>query len=158
MKRRIHWAKVRPTNMCDAIEQCVCHAQDKLNLSVERIADLMGLESHRTLYKWISEGRIPAIKILAFEHACGIDFITQYLAHSGGKLLIPMPTGRKAQHREISELSLFMNETVQLLYRHGDGDATADETLSALTKLMEDLAHQQGNVEKEQQPELELNQ
>lgn len=156
MKRRIQWSKINPKNMCHAIELCVKYAQDKRNLSVERIADLMGLECHRTLYKWIAEGRIPAIKILAFEHACGIHFITQYQAHSSGMLLIPIPTGRLAEHKEINELSLFMSETVQLLYRHQEGTTSAEDTVGALTKLMESLAYQRGNVEKEQQPELEL--
>ena len=156
MKRRIQWSKAQPTSMCDAIELCLLHADQKLNLNVDRIADLMSLVSHRTLYKWIAEGRIPAIKILPFEHACGINFITRYLAHSGSMLLIPFPTGRKAEHRDINDLSLFMTETVQLLYQHGEGIKSAEETIGQLTRLMEDLAHQRGNIEKEKQPELDL--
>lgn len=138
------------------MELCVEYALQKKNLSVERIAELMGEASHWTLYKWMESGRMPAVKIRPFEHACGIGLVTEYLAHSANKLILPMPSGRQAEHREINELGLFMNQTVQLLYKHQEGETSADETVSAITKLMESLAYQRGNVEKEQQPELGL--
>lgn len=138
------------------MELCVTYAREKNNLGVERIADRMGVSSHFTLYKWMENGRLPTCLIIPFEHACGINFISQYLAHSQNHLLIPMPTGKAAEHREISELSLFMNETAALLYKHADGEIESDDVISNLTQLMESLAHHRGNVEKEKQPELEL--
>jgi hypothetical protein len=116
----------------------------------------MGEASHWNLYKWMESGRMPAVKIRPFEHACGIDLVTLYLGHSANKLVLPVPTGRKSDHREINELSLFMNETAQLLYQHQEGLKTGEETTAAITQLMESLAYQRGNIEKEQQPELEL--
>lgn len=155
MSRR-NWKKVAPTSLRQAMELCKEFALHKKNLSVERIAELMGMASHWTLYKWIAEGDMPVHMIRPFEHVCGIDLVTEYLAHSANKLVLPMPSGRRAEHREINELSLFMNETVQLLYLHREGGKSAEDTIGALTQLMESLAYQRGNVEKEQQPELEL--
>lgn len=34
--------------------------KERHNLSVERIAERMGLTDHWTVYKWIQTGRIPA--------------------------------------------------------------------------------------------------
>jgi hypothetical protein len=140
------------------MELCVQHALEKRNLSVDGIADLMGESNKWTLYKWIENGRIPAIKIRPFEHACGVDFVTEYLAHSANKLVLGMPTGRRAEHREVNELGAFMAATQTLIYKYLDGESKADETAGAITKLMEDLAFQRGNIEKGTQPELELNQ
>ncbi len=155
MSRR-NWKKVYPTSLRQAMELCKEHALQKKNLSVERIAELMGMANHWKLYRWIAEGNMPAHMIRAFEHVCSIDLVSIYLAHSANKLVLPIPTGRKAQHKEINQLSLFMTETVQQLYLHQDGEQSAEVTIATLTHLMESLAYQRGNVEKEQQPELEL--
>ena len=155
MARR-NWNREHPISLRHAMELCVQFAKEKQNQSVERIADLMGEASHYTLYKWMESGRMPAIKIRPFEHACGIDFVTRYLAHSNNKLILPMPTGRKAQHRDLVTLNLTANETVGMILRFQDGERTAEETITAITTLMEDLAHQRGNVKKHQQPDLGL--
>lgn len=154
MKR--NWKTTYATSLRKAMELCVEYAREKKNLSVERIADLIGEESHFTLYKWIESGRMPAIKIRPFEHACGIDLITQYLAHSNGKLLIPVPTGKAALHTDLNALSIASHETVALLIKLHAGQAEAADAIAAVTTLMEDLAYQRGNIEKNRQPELEL--
>lgn len=153
---RRNWKRVNPTSLRQAIELCAEHGRDKCNLSVERIAERMGVASHFTLYKWMESGKLPASMILPFENVCGISLITAYLAHSHNQLVIPMPTGRRAEHIELNELSQAMHETVLALYRFQDGERTADATLAAIMGLMEDLAYQSGNIEKEKQPELQL--
>lgn len=155
-KRRKNWSKEQPISLRHGSELCIGHARDRLNRSVDQIADLMGEASHFTVYKWLESGRIPAVKIRAFENACGANFVTQYLAHSAGYLLVKVPTGRKAEHRELNELSLFTHEVLALLLKFYDSNEGAEETAGAVTRLMEDLAFQRGNIEKHQQPELML--
>lgn len=151
-----NWKRAYPHSLRHALELCVEFAKDKKNLSVERIADLMGEESHYTLYKWLESGRMPALKIRPFEHCCGIDFVTQYLAHSNNKLLVAMPTGKQATHIEVTTLNMAMQETGLILMQFYSGDATAETTIGAITGLMEDLGYARGNIVKGQQPELEL--
>ena len=55
----------------------------------------MGLDDHWTLYKWISNARMPAVCIRSYETACGIDYATRWLAASANRLLIDIPTGGK---------------------------------------------------------------
>jgi hypothetical protein len=153
---RTHWKRKRATNMRHAMELCVAHARDVLNRSVEQIAELMGEASHWNLYKWMESGRMPAVKIRPFEHACGVDFITQYQAHSAGYLLVKVPTGRKAEHRDLHELSGFTHEVMGMLLDFYDSYEGAEEARLAVTALMEDLAHQRGNIDKHMQPELLL--
>jgi hypothetical protein len=114
----------------------------------------MAEASHFTLYKWLESGRMPALKIRAFENACGADYMTQYLAHSAGYLLVKVPTGRQAKHRELNELSKFAHEVLGLLLEFYDSQEGLDEAVQAVTQLMEELAFQRGNIEKFKQPEL----
>jgi CRISPR/Cas system CSM-associated protein Csm2 small subunit len=104
----------------------------------------------------MGDGCMPATKIIPFQYACGINLVTQYQAASCGLLTIPIPTGRKATHKDINELSKVMTETASLLYQHNEGKKSPEEVVAALNNLMEDLAYQRGNIEKEYQPELDL--
>lgn len=155
-RRKINWKRVQPHSLRHGSELCVRHASDQHNKSVEQVADEMAEASHFTLYKWLESGRMPAIKIRAFEKACGADFVTQYLAHSAGYLLVKVPTGRKAEHRELNDLSRFVHEVLGMLLEFYDSHEGADEAMQAVTQLMEDLAFQRGNIEKHKQPELLL--
>ena len=155
MARR-NWKRLHPTSLSHAMELCLEHARVALNLSVDRVADRMGLTNKWTLYKWIESGRIPAVMIRPFEVACGIDYVTRYLAHSDHKLLVEIPSGRKARARDVNELSLAANKAVGALMEFYGGSRDAEETLGALTGLMEDLAWHRGEVEKHTQPELAL--
>ena len=155
-KRRRNWKQLAAYNMRHAMELCVQHAQQELNRSVEQIAELMGEASHNTLYKWLATGRMPAIQIRSLEGACGTDFVTRYLAHSANQLLVKMPTGKKAQHRELSELNIAANNVINQLYQFYDGDTEVEQTINQITVLIEDLAHHRGNVAKFQQPDLTL--
>lgn len=155
MARR-NWKHERAISLRRGMELNVLHAREKLNRSVERIADLMGLSSHFTLYKYLESGRMPASLVPAFENACGANFVTQYLAHSANRMLVEIPTGRRASHKELNEVSSYTHQVMGMLIDFYEGRREQEEVESALTTLIEDLAHQRGNVAKHQQPELLL--
>ena len=79
MTRR-NWKRIQPTSLRNALELCKDHAKERHNLSVERVAERMGLTDLWTVYKWIQTGRIPANMIRPYEVACGIDYVTRWLA------------------------------------------------------------------------------
>lgn len=155
MARR-NWKHERAISLRRGMELNVHFAREKLNRSVDRIADLMGMPSHFTLYKYLESGRMPAILIPAFENACGAHFVTQYLAHSANRMLVDIPTGRNATHKELNEVSAYTNQVMGMLIDFYEGRCEQEEVEGALTNLIEDLAHQRGNIAKHQQPELQL--
>jgi len=155
MKRR-NWKTVQPTSLNHAMELCLQYARERHNLSVDHIADLMGLTSKWMLYKWLENGRLPSILIRPFEAACRINFITQYLAHSDHRLLIDVPSGRKATAKDINSLQIAFSSSVSLLLKFYEGKTEAEETLAKLNQLMESIAWHQGNVERHSQPEFDF--
>lgn len=156
MTRR-NWKRVRPSSMVEALRLCKEYAQDKKNLSIERLADRMGT-SHDSLYKWLATGRLPAILIPAYEHACGCHFVSEWLASSAGKLVIDMPTGRKTGTGEVMEVNSTCAAALQLLTAfYANPTATdADSTLAALREHMAQVAYHQHNVATYATPELEF--
>lgn len=150
------WKHRQPGSLRQAMDWCLEHARIRHNRSVERVADMMGLASHWVLYKWLESGRLPAVLIRPFETACGADYVTRYIGHSAHKLLIDIPTGKKAGDREINAMQAAFAESVTLLLQFYQEKATADETLAALTSTMEHLAWHRGEVERRQAPELDL--
>lgn len=155
MSRR-NWKKQHPTSLRHALELCKEHAREKRNFSVERIAEEMGEADHWTLYKWLQNGRMPAVQIPAYEAACGVDFVTRWLATRGGKLLIDVPTGRKLKVNDVATLQANLHSTVSALMTFYAGNADVEETLAAISHSMESLAWHKGNVEQHDQPQLEL--
>lgn len=153
---RTNWNKVQPTSIKHAMELCISFAQAKKNLSVERIAELMGLSGHHTLYKWLSNGRIPAVMVRPFEHACGINYLSRYIAHSARLLTISIPTGRKSTARDVNDLQRSLNDAATALIDFTENKLDAEDCLHALTTAMEDLAWHRANVEKSVQPEFQL--
>ncbi len=147
---------IQATSLRHALELCKDHARERLNLSVDQIADLIGLTNKWMIYKWIESGSIPANMIRPYEHACGCDYITRYLAHSGNRLLIDMPTGRKATHKQLNEISMAMNQTIACLMEFHEGQLDAQDTIMAITEAMENLAWHRHNVEKTAQPEFDF--
>lgn len=156
MTRR-NWKRIRPHSLRHALELCKEHARERRNLSVERIAELMGLADHWTLYKWFQSGRIPANLIRPFEQACGIDFVTQWLAGSSGKLLIDMPTGKAVDAMEVQQLQEAQTEATAQILKFANGQTSVEEAIAAIVSAMSGLAWHKGNIEKHAQPELELN-
>ena len=156
MTRRV-WKNVRPNSLVHALRLCKEFAQDRHNLSVERIADRMGV-SHDSLYKWLATGRLPAILIPAYELACGCNFVSAWLATSAGKLVIDMPTGRKADGTEPIDMNSSCAAALQLLTAfYAAPQATDPEaTLLALRQHMEQVAFHHNNVAQYATPELEF--
>jgi hypothetical protein len=150
------WKKQQPRSIRHGMELCLEHARVKKNLSVDRVADEMGLPSKWALYKWMENSRMPIILVRPFEKACGADYVTRYIGHSAFKLLIDIPVGKRVTDTDINTLQGSFSEAIGLLLKFYDGKSEVDETLAALSEVMEKLAWHQGNVERYFQPELEF--
>lgn len=155
MKGR-NWKRVIPTSLRHALELCKDYARERHNLSVERIAERMGLPDHWAVYKWIQTGRIPANLIPAYEAVCGINFVTRWLASTAGMLVIQAPTGRDATAADMQALQELLHAAVGQLLQFYAGKAQAPETLASIQQGMEGLAWHRGNVEKHAQPEFDF--
>jgi len=153
---RRHWNKVRATSLREGIELCLEYARTKHNRSVDHIADLMGVQSKWTIYKWMQTGRLPSNLIRPFEHACGATFVTQYIATSAHRLLVAIPKGQPAAGADIQALQAALTEASGQLLNYYAGEVSAEEALVAIDQAMGSLAYQRGNVERGCQPELAL--
>jgi hypothetical protein len=156
MSRR-NWKTVRPTSLIEALRLCKDYAADKSNLSVERIADRMGV-THDSLYKWLATGRLPAIQLPAFEHVCGCHFASEWLAVTAGKLVIPMPAGRTAHESDMVQLNSGFAQALQLLTDFYAAPTSADpaEVLAALRQHLQQVAWHHANVGQHANPELDF--
>lgn len=132
------------------------YAKDVRNLSVERIADRMGIPSHFTLYKWLEEARMPALMIRPFEHACGISFVTQYLAASDHQLLVPMPASKPAKDTDLLALQGSFSQAISILVAFYQGQEEAEAAKAELARHMAEVASHHTRVERMENPELEL--
>lgn len=153
---RRNWKRAAPTSLANALQLCVDFARDRHNLSMERIADGMGLPSVNTLYKWLSSGRMPANMIRPFENACHCQYVTQYIASSAHKLVCDMPKAKASASEDILALQESFTTAVSTLARFYRDGSSPDETLAQLTKLMTDVASHRHRVEQYAEPELEL--
>ena len=153
---RKNWKKAQPRSLREALELCKDYAISVHHRSVERIAELAGEESHWTVYGWLRDGSIPGKKIVAYQHACGCDYITRYLAHSAGRMLIEMPVGKLARSEDVHELQATLNAAVGALLGFAAGHLDADQVGAELNTALESLAWHRENVNKVSQPELEF--
>ncbi|MFK4751481.1 hypothetical protein [Oceanobacter antarcticus] len=151
-----NWKRVQPRSLKHSMELCVDYAKDIKNLSVERISDLMGIASHFTLYKWLDEARMPALMIRPFEHACGISYVTQYLAASDHQLLVPMPNSKPARDTDLMALHASFSQAVAVLAAFYMGNEEGEAAKAELARLMGDVASHHARVERMGSPELEL--
>ena len=157
MTRR-NWKQAHPASMVEALRLCKEYAQEKKNLSIERIADLMGA-THDSLYKWLATGRLPAILIPAYELACGCNFVSVWLVTSAGnKLVIDMPRGRKASTADVMEVNTSCATALALLtaFYEAPESTDAQATLAALRTHLEQVAYHHHNVASYATPELEF--
>ena len=156
--RRKFWKAYQPTSCRDALHQCKTFAQEVRNLSVERIADQMGLPDHWALYKWIENGRFPFVLIPAYEAATGINLPSRWLAATGRKLLVDMPIGKAADAGDLVQLGTGFQQAVQLLsdFYKSNGAQPAAPVLEALRAHLESVAHHHFNVSGFSQPELDF--
>lgn len=152
---KTYWNRLVPHSMVKALNLTKDHGKEKKQQSVQRIGDRLGV-SPDCLYKWLGDATMPVNKVIAFEEACGINFVTQYLAQSQGFLLVPAPTGRKAEHKDLNELQLYMAKVVAKIIEANQGECTAQEAIDAIKVLMQDLAYQQRNVKVAEMPQEEF--
>ncbi len=150
------WKKKQARSLRHAMELCLEHARVTKNLSVDKIAGLMGLSSRYTLYKWLENSRMPIILVRNFEFTCGAEYMTSYLCHSAFKLMIDMPAGKRVSDTDINSLQSTFAESMGVLIDFYAGNVDADETKAVLAEIMEKLAWHRVNVEKSQQPEFEF--
>ena len=156
MTRR-DWKRLRPHSLVHALRLCKEFALERKNLSVELIANRIGV-SHDSLYKWLATGRMPAILIPAYELACGCHYVSEWLAASSGALVVPMPTGRKAEGTELLDMNSSCAAALQLLTAFYAAPQAADTeaTLAALRLHLEQVAYHHHNVAQYATPELEF--
>ncbi len=156
--RRKFWKAYQPTSCRDALHQCKTFAQEVRNLSVERIADQMGLPDHWALYKWIENGRFPFVLIPAYEAATGINLPSRWLAATQRRLLVDMPVGRAATEDDLVQLGTGFQQAVQLLsdFYKSNGATDPAPVLDALRSHLESVAHHHLNVAGFSQPELDF--
>ncbi len=155
-RRRAYWKSYVPATLKDALYGCIEYAKEARNLSVERVADMCGINSRDTLYKYISEARLPVGLVLAFEGACGINLISRWNASASGQLLLDIPKGKTATPEDINNLQAAIAAAVGDLidfYRDQKGEA---EVLASVTAALNELAWHRANVSKHDQPELDL--
>lgn len=154
---RRNWKSVQPNSLIEALRLCKDYAAERHQLSVARLAALMGT-TEDLLYKWLANGRMPALLIPTYEHVCRCNFATRWLAAAGGHLMIAIPTGRAASGEDMNALQVNLNAAVGALLRFyaAGADGNADETLASLRTALEGLAYQHHNVQQSDQPQLEL--
>lgn len=150
-----NWNRIIPRNILEAMRLCKDYAKEKKNLSVERIADLMGITADQ-LYGWLGNGKMHLSLVPMYEHVCGCTFISDHLAHSHGKLAVKIPSGRVLEDTDLLQMHKSFSQTMSLLAGFYDGKADASETLKAITEHMQVSAWHRANVQKHDYPELEF--
>ena len=151
----INWKRAKATSLQEAFWLVKEYGKAKRNLSVARIAELMGLDDESLLYKWM-KGSMPVHKLHSFEYVCGANYVSVYLASSDNKLLIDMPTGKALKEVSVLEMQGAFNDAIGLLVKFATGNAETQETVAALTRSMSDLAYHRENVQKADAPELDF--
>ncbi|MBF5006380.1 hypothetical protein [Diaphorobacter caeni] len=151
------WKNRRATSLVHALRMCKEYAQVRRNLSIERIADRMGV-SHESLYKWLATGKLPAILLPSYELTCGVHYASEWLAASAGRLVVPMPKGAKADDAELIAMNTSWAAAFQALNKFYSAPSAeaAESTLGALREHMAQVAYHQANVEQFATPELDF--
>ncbi|HEY0954007.1 MAG TPA: hypothetical protein VGE36_04570 [Roseateles sp.] len=157
MTRR-NWKSYQPASLRDALQACKDFALERHNLSVPLIAQRMGLADHWAIYKWLDSGRMPAVLVPAFEHACGCCFVTRWLAATSNKLLVDMPRGAAPKPGDLVALNTGCARALQLLtdFYASNGAADPAAVLEALRTHLEEVAFHHKNVAGYATPELEF--
>lgn len=153
MTRRI--SNPVPTSLRAAFELDKAHALKRRRLNIERIAELLST-TPATLYKWIETDSMPVRALIAWQHITGSNHVVRYLASREGAVVIQIPTGRDVTAEDIHDLQMVLAAAPGALLKLMKGQIERSECLSALTNGMESLAWHRANVERQEQPELEL--
>ena len=134
---------------------CKDYAKAKHNLSVERIADEMGLTAVR-LYQHLENGDMPFNRVRSYQRACHCNFVTLYMAHGDDCMLIKIPTGKKVTDEQMLNINATFHKALTHLtdfYKQAENPELA---LAALTEHMATTAWHRMNVEKTLQPEFDF--
>ena len=152
-KTKSSWKRLQPSNLKEALRLNKEYARHFQRLTVPAIAELMN-ESEDTLYKWLSTGRMPLTAVPSYEHICGIDYVTQYMAYRSHKLIIDIPKGKKATPIEIAALQQIAAQAMTKLitYYNQDKDDDLDSTIAVLTQLIGGVAYHRENIQ--EQPDI----
>lgn len=154
-RKRANWKKYQPRDLRDAFRACKDYGREKRNLSVERIAELMGISAD-LLYKWLANGEMRAALIPSYEHVCGVHFVTEYLAAGSGRIVIQLPSGKPANAKDLNALQGIINDAIGKLIRCYSGEAEIEETQQGLTITLKAIAWHRENVRHLEAPELDL--
>lgn len=153
--RKIRWKSVRPSSLSEAVELCIDFATEQRR-PVKVLADLMGVDS-KTLYRWIADTSMPLNRMRQFESFCGISLVSEYLVMAqGDKVVVSIPTGRKADVAELAEVQVGFSEAMVLLTKFYQRGESVDATIDSLTITLRQIAYQRINVMKAGSPELDL--
>ncbi|MFS4550042.1 hypothetical protein [Comamonas resistens] len=155
MTRR-NWKRVQPNSLREALEQCKEHARERLNKSVDNIAEDMGLADKWSLYKWIQNGSMPAKLIRPYQIACGINLVSRWLAASEGRLLVDIPTGRAIKQEDLHQAHSGFAQAMSLISDFCAGKADQATTLEAIRDHLQLMGRLHGNVQQHHTPELEF--
>jgi hypothetical protein len=153
--RRINWKRYQPKDLRDAFRACKEVARERKRLSVERIADLMGISAD-CLYKWLSDAKMPAASIPAYEHICGAHFVTEYLASGCGRIVVLIPPGTPAGVEDLADLQAQIADAVARLVRCYRSGEDIIGTRDGLTGSIQSLAWHRENVTHLDMPALDL--
>ena len=108
------------------------------------------------MYKWLHTGCIPANLIRPYESACGIDYVTRWIAASTDKMLVDIPTGRRLEGTDVVALHNGFGAALQLLTDFYASKADPEATIAALTAHLQDVAWHRANVAQFSAPELDF--
>ncbi len=148
-------SKPVPQSLRAAFELDKAHALKHRRLNVERIAELLGT-TPATLYKWLETDSMPVRALLGWQHLTGATHVVRYLASREGSAVIQIPAGRMPDAADVHILQATLNVAVGALLDFIDGKASREECMGELSTGLESLAWHRANVEKTEQPELEL--
>ena len=154
---RAIWKNRRATSLVHALRLCKEYAQERRNLSIERIADRMGV-SHESLYKWLATGKLPAILLPSYELTCGAHYASEWLAASAGRMVVKMPKGAKADEAELMSTNTSWAAAFQALnkFYSAPSKEAAESTIGALREHMAQVAYHEANVDQFVTPELDF--
>ena len=154
-----NWKRFRPNSLTEALRGCKDYAlATKRQMSVARIAELMGGVTEESLYGWLAKGRMPAVLIPTFEMVCGAHFVSDWLAASAGRMVIPMPKGHKVSEAELLQINADCTAAMSQLAAFYADPSKVDtaELLELLQRHLEQVAFQHHNVGQYIAPQLEF--
>lgn len=154
---RAYWKHAQPTSLRDAFGLCREFAKENRRLSMEAIAELMGIEKTNTLYNYLEEGSMPTRMIRGFESHCGCNYVSTWLVtSSGARMVIDIPSGRALRAIDVSQLQAVLHTAVGKIIEWAAKRADVESVLAAIHTGLAGLAWHHINIEKSQQPELEF--